>query len=233
MTVIAAGQRVGSLPGDGLQLERDFVCDEANVLDGGGRQYEVLGNLAGNDDASDRGLAGEVLLDPAHVSKNLAHDPVVSAGHLGLDHHVGIVAADRKNIDVALACGKLDTSEFAVLVFVELQTRFQKPEVPDQIVLKVPLKGERPRSQVVVLGGLLADLACRGDAVCSIPASKSALYKGGGSLSGSHKRNSRGLNLKNRSQPAPGLMWGACRRLGDRTDIPFKCIPTVLLLIFG
>ncbi len=81
MTVFTTGRHAGSLPGNGLKRERNFVFDEPNVLDGGSCQDEVLGNLAGDDDTSDRGLAGEVFLDPAHVSENLTHDSVVGAGN--------------------------------------------------------------------------------------------------------------------------------------------------------
>ena len=220
------------MPEDGLKRERDFVFDEAHVLNGGRCHDAILGNLAGDDDTPDRGASGEVLFDPVHVSKNLADAPVVSAGHLGSNHHVGIVAAVRKNIDVALASVKLDTNEFAVLVFVEPQTRFQKSEVPDQIVLKVSLKCERPRSQIVVLGGLLADLVCRGDAVCNTWLNI-GFVPGGRGVAGIPQADFARAQLEEQVQPAPGVMCGACRRRGGRTDIPSTRIPTVLLLIFG
>jgi len=82
------------LPGNGFKRERDFVFDEPDVLDGRSCQNEVLGNLAGDDDASDRSFVGEVLFDPTHVSKKLTYYPVVGAGNFGLDHHVGAVGTD-------------------------------------------------------------------------------------------------------------------------------------------
>ena len=99
--------------------------------------------------------------------RNLTHDSVVGAGNFGLDHHVGAIGADRENIDVALARGKLNASEFAILVFVELQAGFQKSEVLDEIVLKVSLERELARSEVVFLGGLLGEIVRLGDAFCN------------------------------------------------------------------
>ena len=88
----------------------------------------------------------------------MTHDPVVGAGNFSLDHHVGAIGADRENIDVALACRKLNAGEFAVLVFVELQAGLQKSEVLNEIVLKVSLERELARSRVVFLGGLLSEI---------------------------------------------------------------------------
>ena len=82
MTAFTTGRSAGSLPGDGLELERDFVFNEINVLDGGRRQDEVLGNLAGDDDAPDRSFVGEVFLEPAHISKNLTYHSIIGAGNL-------------------------------------------------------------------------------------------------------------------------------------------------------
>ena len=68
ITVRTSSRHAKSLPGNRFQLKREFVFDETNVLDGGGCQDEILGYLAGNDDTSYRGFAGEVLLHPAYVS---------------------------------------------------------------------------------------------------------------------------------------------------------------------
>ncbi len=55
----------------------------------------------------------------------------------------------------------------AVLAFVELQAGFQKPEVLDEIVLKVSLERELARSEVVFLGGLRGEIVRLGGAFCN------------------------------------------------------------------
>ena len=58
MIALIRDRHAGSLSGNGFKRERNFVFDEPNVFDGGSCQNEVLGNFAGDDDASDRGFTG-------------------------------------------------------------------------------------------------------------------------------------------------------------------------------
>ena len=53
ITVFATGRQAVSLSENGVERERNFVFDEPNVLSEGSCQNEVLGNLAGDDYASD------------------------------------------------------------------------------------------------------------------------------------------------------------------------------------
>ncbi|MCY4496083.1 MAG: hypothetical protein OXC14_02250 [Rhodospirillaceae bacterium] len=140
--------------------------------------------------------------------------------------------ADRENIDVALARGKLNAGESAVLVFVKLQAGFQKSEVLDEIVLKVPLERELSRSEVIFLGGLLGEIVRLGDTVRNI-CLKIGFVAGGRVFLGIPQAEFARAQLE---ELVPARVWlyrGVMPTLGEFTDMPSTCNPTVLLLMSG